>query len=175
MRRLFHRAPTAPDDVLARAGLGHDAKVLVAAVDRAGAWLLGTRDRLVVVPRDGAPARISWEHIASAEWDRETDRLRVTEVGEYGRPRPVHDHLLDDPGQLLPFVRERVTASVVLQRRVTVRGRLGLQVVARRAPNRDGDLTWSYELDPGLDPADPEVREMAERGLRAAAEELGLA
>ena len=71
-------------------------------------------------------------------------------------------------------MRDRVTASVVLQRRVVVRDRLGLVVVARRAPNGSGDLTWAYELDAGLDPDDPVVRSAAEAGLRSAAEELGL-
>jgi hypothetical protein len=52
---------------------------------------------------------------------------------------------------------------------------LGLLVVARRAPNGTGNLTWAYELDAGLDPEDPEVRELADRGIRTAAEELGLA
>ena len=41
MRRLFRREPMAPDAVIARADLGHD-KVLAAAVDRSGTWLLGT-------------------------------------------------------------------------------------------------------------------------------------
>jgi hypothetical protein len=113
--------------------------------------------------------------VESAEWRRDDDRLRVSEVGDYGRPRPVHEFVIDDPGQLLAFVRERVTASVVLQRRVVVRDRLGLLVVARRAPNGTGNLTWAYELDAGLDPEDPEVRELADRGIRTAAEELGLA
>jgi hypothetical protein len=96
-------------------------------------------------------------------------------VGDYGRPRPVHEFVIDHPGQLLAFVRERVTASVVLQRRVVVRDRRGLTVVARRAPRGTGELTWSYELDAGLDPDDPEVRALAEQGVRTAAEELGLA
>ena len=173
MRRLFRREPMAPDAVIARADLGHD-KVLAAAVDRSGTWLLGTRDELVTVPVDGDPVRVPWQQVESASWDREADRLQVTEVGEFGRPRPVRHYVLDDPGPLLPFVRERVTASVVLQRRVSVRGRLGLFVVARRAPSGDGRLTWSYELDAGLDPDDPVVRDLAARGLAAAAEELGL-
>ena len=50
------------------------------------------------------------------------------------------------------MVRERVTASVVLQRRVVVRGKQGLFVVARRAPNGDGAITWAYELDAGSTP-----------------------
>ena len=175
MTPLFHRVPTAPADVVARAGLDRGVKVLAAAGDRAGTWLLGTRDHLLLVPADGEPVRIPWQQVESADWNRDDDRLRVSEVGEFGRPRPVHEYLLDDPGQLLPFVRERVTASVVLQRRVVVRDRLGLTVIARRAPNGTGDLAWSYDLDAGLDPDDPEVREMAERGVRTAAEELGLA
>ena len=191
MRRLFSRAPQVPDEVIARASLPRGAKVLAAAGDRAGTWLLGTRDDLVVVPGLVEPfeaasssppqeppvetRRIPWEKVESAEWRRDDDRLRVSEVGEYGRPRPVHEYVIDEPGQLLAFVRERVTASVVLQRRVVVRDHRGLTVVARRAPNGAGDLTWSYELDGGLDPDDPEVRQMADRGVRTAAEELGLA
>ena len=175
MRRLFSRAPDAPDDVVARASLPRGTKVLAAAGDRAGTWLLGTRDHLVVVPADAETRRVPWERVESAEWRRDDDRLRVTEVGDYGLPRPVHDYVIDEPGQLLAFVRERVTASVVLQRRVVVRDRRGLTVVARRAPNGSGDLTWSYELDEGLDPDDPVVKEMAERGVRTAAEEVGLA
>jgi hypothetical protein len=75
---------------------------------------------------------------------------------------------------LLTLVRERVTASVVLQRRVTVAGRRGFFVVARRSPTGVGDLQWAYEFDAGVDPDDPQVRHLAETGLRAAAEELGL-
>jgi hypothetical protein len=174
VKRRFSRAPAVPDDVVARAGLPRGTKVLAAAGDRAGSWLLGTRDHLVLVG-SGETRRIPWERVESAEWRRDDDRLRVSEVGDYGRPRPVHEFVIDDPGQLLAFVRERVTASVVLQRRVVVRDRLGLLVVARRAPNGTGNLTWAYELDAGLDPEDPEVRELADRGIRTAAEELGLA
>ena len=178
MRQLFARDPVAPAEVVATAGLG-GAKVLAATEARDGTWLLATRSALVIVPssRVGEPSRvvtIPWEQVESADWSRDDDRLRVSEVGEYGEPRPVHELHLDDPGKLLPMVRERVTASVVLQRRVVVSGERGLFVVARRAPNGDGAITWAYEFDAGLDPDDPEVRRLAELGLRAAAEELGL-
>ena len=71
------------------------------------------------------------------------------------------------------MVRERVSASVVLQRRVLVRDGSGLRVVARRAPSGRGATSWSYELDPGVDPDDPAVQSAAAAGLRAAEEELG--
>lgn len=182
MRRLFVREDAAPGDVVARAGLGGQ-KVLAATEARDGTWLLATRAALVLLepPRVGEPVEtpivttIPWEQVEAADWSRDEDRLRISEVGEYGEPRPVHTLHLDDPGKLLGLVRERVTASVVLQRRVVVTGKRGLFVVARRAPNGDGAISWAYELDAGLDPDDPEVRRLAELGLRAAAEELGLA
>lgn len=181
MRRLFARETAAPADVVERADLGGE-KVLAATEARDGTWLLATRAALVLVepsrvvePGETAGViRIPWQQVEAADWSRDDDRLRVSEVGEYGERRPVHELHLDEPGNLLPMVRERVTASVVLQRRVAVSGNRGLFVVARRAPNGDGAISWAYELDAGLDPEDPEVRRLAELGLRAAAEELGL-
>jgi hypothetical protein len=174
MRRLFAREAAAPADVVDRAGLGGE-RVLAATEARDGTWLLATRTALVLVAPGGPVTVIPWEQVEAADWSRDEDRLRVSEVGEYGERRPVHELYLDDPGKLLPMVRERVTASVVLQRRVVVHGKQGLFVVARRAPTGEGGITWAYELDAGLDPDDPQVRRLAELGLRAAAEELGLA
>jgi hypothetical protein len=175
--RLFTRDTAAPADVVARAGLPAGERVLAATCADDGQWLLATRRRLVIVPPDESgsaePLAIGWEQVEAADWSRDEDRLRVSQVGEYGEPRPVHEFVLDDPGKFLPLLRERVTASVVLQRRVVVRGTQGLFVVARRVPDT-GEITWAYELDPGVDPDDPEVRRLAELGLQAAAEELGL-
>ena len=64
--------------------------------------------------------------------------LRVSEVGAWGEPRPEHRFVIDEPGRLLELVRERVTASVVLQRHVPVDGRRGVRVIARRAPGGAG-------------------------------------
>jgi hypothetical protein len=144
--------------------------------------LLGTREGLVVVPpatavsvESGSATRIPWEQVETADWDRDEERLRVAEVGEFGQVRPVHEFGITEPGRLLQLVRERVTASVLLQRRVVVQGRRGLWVVARRSPHRDGEISWAYEYDVGVDPDDPVVRLAAERGLRDAAEEVGAA
>ncbi len=194
MRNAFRRAARPPAGVVARAGLPRGARVLAAAEAGDGSWLLGTATALVVVPPPdlepadvepsdveavgtpsrAAPTAILWQRVESADWDSEAERLQVTEVGEYGKVRPVHVFALADPHRLLTLVRERVTASVVLQRRVTVAGRRGFFVVARRAPTGTGDLEWAYEFDADVDPDDPEVRRLAESGLRAAAEELGL-
>jgi hypothetical protein len=172
---LFDRGQRVPADVLVRAALPHGERVLARATAEDGTWLLGTRDALVLVPPapEASSERIPWERVESADWERDGDRLRVSVVAEFGRPRPVHTFTLLDPGPLLPMVRERVTASVLLQRRVDVRGRKGLRVVARRAPRGSGEVIWAYELDPGVDPDDPAVAEAAAAGLRAAEDELG--
>ena len=75
---------------------------------------------------------------------------------------------------VVALVRERVDASVVLQRRVPVVGKRGFTVVARRAPTGRGELTWSFEFDPGVDPDDPVVRAATNLALGEAEESLGL-
>jgi hypothetical protein len=179
MRNVLRRGPAVPRQVLARAELPRGDRVLAAAEARDGSWLLGTRAVLVIVPSGptaaGPVETLPWERVQSADWSKDDDRLRITEVGEYGAPRSRHVFELDEPARLLQLLRERVSASVVLQRRVTVSGRRGLFVIARRAPTGRGEIRWAYEFDRGVDPEDAEVRRLAEAGLRAAAEELGLA
>jgi len=142
---------------------------LARAVSADGVTVAGTRDALHLDER-----RIPWETIEKADWDAESETLTVTEVGTWGEPRPVHRVRLPDPGRLLEMVRERVTASVVLQRHVPVRGRRGFFVVARRAPGGNAPLQWVYEFEEGVDPDDPQVRRAAEEALAAAQQDVGL-
>jgi hypothetical protein len=176
-RNPFKRSVSVPSAVLARASLDKSEKVLAGIPARDGSWLLGTRDALLLVAGEDAvdgPARIPWQRIERADWNRDEELLVITEVGEFGQVRPEHSFVIEDPGLLLELVRERVTASVVLQRRVVVDGKRGLFVIARRAPHGAGEVTWAYQFDRGVDPSDPAVMAAAERGLEVAAEELGL-
>jgi hypothetical protein len=117
--------------------------------------------------------RIPWEQVESADWDLETETLKVTEVGTWGEPRPTHSLVLSEPARLLQLVRERVTASVALQRHVPIRDGLGVRVIARRAPAGARELTWLFEYDAGIDPDDPFVAHAAQEALTAARDELG--
>ncbi len=179
MRNIFRRAAKVPAEVTARAGLARGDTVLAGAEADDGTWLLGTRDALVIVPGraregdQGVSQTIPWERVESADWKRDESRLRVSEVANFGHERPVHVLTVPEPGSLLPMVRERVTASVLLQRRVLVSGRSGLTVIARRPPRGQGEVTWAYDFDADVDPGDPQVARAAEEGLRAAQEELG--
>ena len=105
-------------------------------------------------------------------WGQRQPCLAV--VGSWGEQRPEHTFAIAEPGRLLELVRERVTASLVLQRDVPVTGRRGLRVIARRAPRGDRPLRWFYEYDAGVDPDDPRVRELAAQALAEARDEVGL-
>lgn len=119
-------------------------------------------------------ARIPWESIEAADWDNETSTLTVSEVGSWGQTRPEHRFTIEEPGRFLELVRERVTASVVLQRHVPLEGRKGVRVIARRAPGVPTDLSWVFEYDEGIDPDDGFVRLAAAQALASARDELGL-
>jgi hypothetical protein len=174
IRIPFRRAVKVPSQVLDAAGLRPGERVLAGTLaDNGATWLLGTHSALHVV-REGAGVRVPWERVERADWDRDEERLVVTEVGEFGRVRPRHTFGVEEPGLLLELVRERVTASVVLQRRVPVAGKRGLTVIGRRPPAGDGEVAWAFEFDPGVDPEDPAVVAAAEAALRTAQDDLGL-
>lgn len=145
-------------------------RVLAWARTTDGASVAGTRDALYLTGVD----RIPWETVEAAEWDAETSVLRVSEVGDWGAVRPEHHLTIEEPGRLLELVRERVTASVVYQRHVRVVGRLGVRVIARRAPGTSAEASWFFEYDEGIDPEDAVVRLAAAEALAAARDELGL-
>ena len=149
----------------------------VAPGERLLAWTTATDGTVVGGTRDALylPERLPWEQVEAADWDSDASTFRVREVGTWGRPRSEHEFTIEEPGRLMQLVRERVTASVVLQRHVPVRGVRGVRVIARRAPGRHDELSWVYEFDEGVDPEDPEVRRIAAEALLAAREELGQA
>lgn len=148
--------------------VGTGESVLAWAEAADGTVVAGTRDAIYV-----GEERLPWELVEAADWDRDDELLRISEVGTWGEQRIEHAHSFDDPRRLLELVRERVTASVVLQRHVPVGGRRELRVIARRAPSGDRPVAWFYEYDEGVDPSDPAVRAAAEDALCRAREELG--
>jgi hypothetical protein len=148
--------------------VGAGEKVLAWAESGEGDLLAGTRDAVYL---DGT--RLPWEQVEAADWDRDSEVFRLSEVGSWGEQRREHSFTVGEPGRFLELVRERVTASVVLQRHVPVRGTAGLRVIARRAPRGDRPLAWYVEYDVGIDPDDPEVRSLADTALAAARGEVG--
>ena len=156
-------------------------RVAVAPGERILAWtettdgrvLVGSRDAFYVATGEVVGTRLPWEQVEAADWDRDASLLRVSEVGAWGEQRVEHRFEIEEPGRLLELLRERVTASVVLQRHVAVHDRRGLRVIARRAPRGDEPIAWFYEYDEGIDPDDPSVRTAASHAFKAARDEVG--
>jgi len=169
--RLFERRGGPPADVVARADLPRGEKPLAHGRSTDGSWVLGTRRFLVLLSTD-LERTIPWEQVEDAAWDQDTSRLEVTEIGVYGEQRPAYAFEMEYPARLLQLVRERVTASIVLQRWVAVRGKQGLTVIGRRSPG-GGAVTWMHAYDRGLVPDDPEVVAAADAALAAARAEIG--
>lgn len=136
---------------------------LLATASGPDGQVAGSREALHLPAR-----RIPWEQVENASWSADDAVLTVVEVGAWGEPPPVHRIELDRPGRLLELVRERVTATVLLQRPFQ-----GGRVVARRAPTGDRAIAWFLHYDPDADPADPVVKRAADVAITAACAEIG--
>ncbi len=169
MSRWRRRRP--PPEVLTSLDLSTGERPLAWAVDREGQWHVGT-DRALHLAGPSGGRTLGWEQIERAEWQSETSRLAVVEAADWGEVERRHEIYVDDPGQLVDLLRERVTKSVVTTAYARVRSRAGISLVARRSPVGDGPVLWSYVLSEGLDPNDPEVLEVTHRLRQEAAAEL---
>lgn len=174
--RLLRRSEQPPAVIVESAGLQRREKVLAFAQDPGSdqkeRWLLGTRLALYLVTAGEGTVRLPWETVQAADWDQDAETLTVSEVGEYGAARAAYVFSLEAPVLLLQLIRERVTASVVLQRGYLVDGKTGFKVIGRRSPN-GGPIAWMHEYDAGIDPESPEVRAAAEEALVRARADVG--
>lgn len=105
---------------------------------------------------------VGWHEIEHGGWNSETRSLSWTLYG--GRRGRVE---LAEPGRLPELFRERVAASIAVERFVPIRGERGVTVTARRDLGGDGALTWHSSLTRGLSWSGEGV---ADEAARASAE-----
>lgn len=153
-----------PDDARA-ALLAPGERVLAAAPLTGGGWLVASDRGLLAVG-----LRVGWSTIIHAQWYDDESRLSVTWLA----PAVAHERslMIEEPGRLPETVHERVTATILLSRRVQLPDRRGVRVVARRQPGCD-DLRWQVVPDPGVDASAPVVSARVEAAKRDIAAELG--
>jgi hypothetical protein len=119
----------------------------------------------------GSPAALSWEgeegwtHVGWHEierggWNTETATLSWTLHG--GRRGSV---TLDQPGRLPELFRERIAATIALERFVPVAGDRGIIVTARRDLADDGAISWHSSLTRGLTWHSEGVQAAADRAM----------
>lgn len=110
--------------------------------------------------------RIPYETIDKASWDEDGLRLALT-----GGTR--HEVRVPEPRLLPETLRERVNATIIVNKHVHLPGRGGVRLVARRRPA--GEVVgWTLVFDEGLDPDDPGLRAQAEQALEGMRRSMGV-
>ena len=126
----------------------------------------------LVLPTGCVPERVPWDLVVRVGW--EPRGVEVVAQGAAGaRPVSLRVPIEGDAGALPSVVKERVNASIVVSRHVELQGERGARLVARRTPG-SSELRWSVVFDPGLDPADPDLRASADAALEALRGSLGV-
>ncbi|MFG1696278.1 hypothetical protein [Nonomuraea sp. NPDC049309] len=110
--------------------------------------------------------RVPYEEIDRASWDETGIHLTTTGGARY------HE-LIADPRLLPETVRERVNSTIVVNKHVSLPGRGGVRLVARRPPGGEV-LGWTLVFDDGLDPDDPGLRAQAEQALEGLRRSMGV-
>ena len=134
--------------------------------------LVATESALMLPAGAGEDLRVPWDRVLRASWEPEVFELTAQAAGG-GRPVVTRVRIEVEPGVLPGVVRERVTASIVVQHHAELVGERGARFVARRVPG-SADLRWSVVFDAGLDPSDPELRRRADAILTDLRTSLGV-
>jgi hypothetical protein len=146
-----------PAEVRARA----DGRRILAWAHTADGYLVATAEDLMLPDGGG----VGWDAVVRAAWEPPVLQIVL--------PAGPRRFTLDEPRGIPDAVNERVTASVVVQDHIPLRGDKGIRVLARRVPG-GSDVTWRVTFDAGLDPADPQLRGDAEDALARLRTSIGL-
>ncbi|MDX6323178.1 MAG: hypothetical protein QOF52_3036 [Propionibacteriaceae bacterium] len=104
---------------------------------------------------------LGWHEIERGGWNSETSRLRWI---QYGNRQGFVE--LTEPGRVPELFRERVAASILLEKFVPVRGRAGLTIVGRRdLGHPEAAIVWHTALGRGLSWDTEGVQEVADTAL----------
>jgi hypothetical protein len=101
-----------------------------------------------------------WHQIEHGEWNAETRTLRWKRL-DGGRGSAV----LSEPGRMPELFRERIAATIALERFVPLAGERGVIVTARRNLVDGGSISWHTTLTRGLTWRTDGVREAADRAV----------
>ncbi len=93
---------------------------------------------------------LGWHQIQRGGWNAERGELSWTEVAEPDEIARRQTIPLSEPGRLPELFRERVAATIAVERFVPIAGERGVIVTARRDLGRDGSISWHSSLTRGL-------------------------
>lgn len=132
------------------------------------ATLIVTTDRAMYAP--GYVERLEWEQVLRASW--EDPILEVVRLDGNGSTEFLRVNL-DNAGSVPQVLFDRVTSTIVMQTRIELDGSRGASLVARRVRDSD-EVRWEVVFDPGIDPANPQFRAIADERLVWLRESAGI-
>ena len=93
---------------------------------------------------------VSWHEIERGSWNAELRRLSWVLHAAPGKPSPRGSLELVQPGQLPDLFRERILASIAVEKFVPLVGERGVTITARRDLGGSGTVVWHSSLTRGL-------------------------
>jgi hypothetical protein len=93
---------------------------------------------------------IGWHEIERGSWNAELGRLSWVLHAVPGKPSPRGSLELVKPGRLPELFRERVSATIALERFVPLLGERGVTITARRDLGASNTIAWHSTLTRGL-------------------------
>jgi hypothetical protein len=162
---MIRRRSRLPDEVRSHLQLRERERILAWADDGEGRPVVASETALHLQRNPPAYSRFSWHQIEQARYeDGVMTVVLVPDLGSATLRVPV-----GESRDLPVAVRDRVTASVAVDRFVVLEGDRGARIVARKTD--DGGLSWRLDLDPDL-VGHPDVVKAAESALEEVKREV---
>ncbi len=131
--------------------------------------VVGLTDRFVEQV-DGTWTATPWHHVQRGQWDEKTAALTWTDHAGLD-----YTATLESAGRFPELFTERVTASVLFQRRVDMgRGRYVVVALRRNLADFADETVWTVLPGGGADLGDPQVQAAADQVLAAARAEFDI-
>ena len=151
---------------------GRPARILAWARSPDG-WCIGSPSALSY-PEAEHWEHLGWHQIERGDWEAEQRRLSWSQyIGDGESTRDVSVELTE-PGRLPELFRERISASIAVQKFIAIAGERGVLVTARRALGPSGEIVWRSTLSKGLSRRTPGVQEAVDRATAAVRSEYDL-
>ena len=93
---------------------------------------------------------VGWHEIERGGWNAELRKLSWVLHAAPGKPSPRGSLELVEPGRLPELFRERVSATIAIERFVPLVGERGVTITARRDLGGTGTVAWHGTLTRGL-------------------------
>ena len=93
---------------------------------------------------------IGWHEIERGGWNAELRKLSWVLHAAPGKPSPRGSLELLKPGRLPELFRERISATIAIERFVPLVGERGVTITARRDLGASGTVAWHSTLTRGL-------------------------